>query len=392
MSRFVKYLFNDMTKGSRNKRELSVVKKFGCEIIVCTVGQENCVKEVDGYTVFQRKISLSKNSIIRKTQILINWVIKEPLYLRKLKADYISCQDLLALFIGWISTLFIPKKRKPLLIYDSHEFELGRNTNGKRSKIAYWIVFILEKFLIKRAKLSLFACESAAEEVKRLYKLKEKPVVVRNIPNYWHINKDEIRLKRIEICKGLGISENTFLAIYHGLIGYGRGLENFIKSIRKAENTAAVILGFGDVKYIQELKKLCKEQNVFDKVLFLPAVPLNELYRYLGAADVGMVTVQAVSQSYYFMLPNKFFENIQSLTPIICSNFPEVSTIIRKYDIGLTVDPDNIDEIAGAIMKMQYDSALYNRFKKNLERAKEDLCWENESKILEDAYEKILKN
>jgi glycosyltransferase involved in cell wall biosynthesis len=243
---------------------------------------------------------------------------------------------------------------------------------------------------MKKAAFSMFACDSAAEEVQRIYKLKEKPVVVRNIPNYWNVDENECRSKRIEFCRKLNVSESTFIAIYHGLISNGRGVENIIKSIAKTTNTVAIILGFGDESYIDELKELCRQQNVDKRVLFLEAVPINELYKYLGAADVGMITIPAVTKSYYYMLPNKFFENIQSLIPVICSAFPEVTRIVNQYDIGILVDPENIEEIAEAIMRLQNDHELYKKFKNNLKQAKEDLCWENECIVLKNAYSKIL--
>ena len=90
------------------------------------------------------------------------------------------------------------------------------------------------------------------------------------------------------------------------------------------------------------------------------------------------------------MLPNKFFENIQSLTPVIVSNFPEVSKIVDEYNIGIKVDPNSIAEIIEAIEKMRYDKILYATFKSNLKKAKEELCWEKEKKVLEQAYEKLV--
>ncbi|MBS4025867.1 MAG: group 1 glycosyl transferase, partial [Clostridia bacterium] len=94
---------------------------------------------------------------------------------------------------------------------------------------------------------------------------------------------------------------------------------------------------------------------------------------------------------YYYMLPNKFFENIQSLTPIIGSDFPEIRRIIKGYNIGLCVNPERIDEIANAIEEMRKNREMYSWFKRNLKYAKDELCWENERNVLEEAYGKILR-
>ena len=39
---------------------------------------------------------------------------------------------MICLLIGWLSTLFVPHKKRPQLVYDSHEFELGLSKNQKK--------------------------------------------------------------------------------------------------------------------------------------------------------------------------------------------------------------------------------------------------------------------
>jgi glycosyltransferase involved in cell wall biosynthesis len=391
MKRFVKYMPNSFDNASRNKRELAVVNRYGCEIIVCDIDKEQCVKKIDGYTVYRRENKLSKSPLFRKFQILYNWFFKEPQYLRKQKAFCISCHDLLALFIGWLSTLFISKEKKPFLVYDSHEFEIGRHTDGKRGKVAKFLVPKLEKFLMKKCVFSIMVNDSIADEVQKIHQLNERPLVVRNIPNYWDIDKSVCKKRKQEFCQQLGLAEDTFLVMYHGAVMQGRGIETLLDSIKRSQNIALVILGNGDFEYIENLKQLTHQLKISKKVLFHSAVNIDVLWQYVGAADVGMVTIPAVSRSYYYMLPNKFFENIQSLTPIIGSDFPEIRRIVKGYDIGLLVNPESVDDIVKAIDEMRTDSKMYSRFKMNLMHAKEELCWENEQVILEAAYGKILR-
>lgn len=389
MQKFIKYMHSSFDNASRNKRELSVVADFNCEIIICDFGPEEGFKKIDGFTVLRRTKSLSENSWVRKAQILFNWFIKEPWYLRSLEADFISCHDLIALLIGWISTWSISGK-KPLLVYDSHEFEIGRNTGGKRSKLAQYLIPKVEKYLMNRCAFSIMVNDSIADEVQKIHKLKNRPVVVRNIPNYWDIDSSICKSKRQELLGNLYNNQEMFVLMYHGVVTRGRGIETILKAVAKSEETAAVILGNGETSYIEELKGIAEQLQISRRVIFRPAVEINILWKYVGAADVGMVIGPLVSLSYYYSLPNKLFENIQAETPLIASNFPEISKIINEYDVGLLVDPENVDEIARAIEKMRNDKQLYTQFKLNLKKAKKELCWENERKVLEAAYAKIL--
>lgn len=168
--------------------------------------------------------------------------------------------------------LDIPKKKKTISIYDSHEFEMGHNTNGKRSKFSSYVIQRLEKLLMKKSVFSIMVNDSIADEVQKIHKLETRPIIVRNIPNYWEINKYSMA-----IC---------------------------------------------------------------------------------GAVDVGVFTIPAVSKSYYFMLPKKLFKNIQSLAPVICSNFPEMSKIVDEYDISLLVNPEDIDKKTNAITTMRTNKAM----------------------------------
>ena len=102
-----------------------------------------------------------------------------------------------------------------------------------------------------------------------------------------------------------------------------------------------------------EQSDLCVCENVEKRVLFMDAVKIQELYKYVGAVDVGMIIIENSCKSYYLCLPNKFFENIQSLTPVITSNFPELQKLTEQYQIGLCIDPADIHGIAAAIEEMR---------------------------------------
>lgn len=392
MKLFLKLVINDFNHATRDRRELQVVSKFNDNIIIMAKGESNEIIHDGEYVMHRRStrpLGNHKKLIhINRLVSLFTW----SLYIRrKLKPGYISCHDLTALFIGWTSTLFMKKKDKPLLIYDSHEFELGRNVVNKRSKLTTFLISKLEKFLMNKCAFSIMVNDSIAKEVKRIHKLKSKPVVVRNIPKHWNVDLSICEERKREICKSLGLPSDTFLIMYHGRVYRNRGIEKILLSLKKSENIAGIILGNGSYDYVKSLKDMTSDLGISDRVLFHKAVPIEELWQYVGAADVGMITIPAVTKSYYYMLPNKFFENIQSLTPVICSNFPEVSQIVKNYDIGLLVNPENVDEIVDAIEEMRTNKQLYLKFVDNLKKAKDELAWESESKILEEAYRKILK-
>jgi glycosyltransferase involved in cell wall biosynthesis len=389
MKRVLKITTNTWQNASRDQRELDVVKRIGADVIVMAKGEKTgIIEEVNGFIVHRVSTRPIKNN---KYMVKLNRLISAftwAHYTKSLKADVISGHDLLALMIAYMSTLFMRKKNKPKLIYDSHEFEIGRVS--ERSKLQTFFVTQIEQYLMNKCAFSIMVNDSIADEVSRIHKLKERPVVVRNIPKYWKLDDEIIAQKRKQFCAQLNVPEDTFLVMYHGGIIPNRGIENMLKAVAMSESTAVIILGNGEKWYIDKLYGLCSELNIKIRTIFHPAVDSLELPIFIAAVNVGMVIVPAACSSYYYMLPNKYFENIQALTPIICSDFPEVERLTKRYEIGLTVDPNDVLEIKNGINKLKDDKQLYAMCKENIKRAKKELCWENESEVLFSAYSKVL--
>lgn len=178
--------------------------------------------------------------------------------------------------------------------------------------------------------------------------------------------------------------------MYHGKVMPNRGIEMLICLVSINPNVAAIILGDGEEIYVRKLKQLAKEICVAERVCFYGAIPQNELWKYVGAADVGMILAPAVSKNHLYSLPNKFFENIQSETPIICPAYPAMRQITEYYRNGMTCDPYSPSEINNCIDLLRTKPELYQCYKKNTREAKKDLCWEREKNRLRQAYKKLI--
>ncbi len=385
----LKVCINLWQNENRDKRELSVVQELGHEVEVVAKGElSGVVENVDGFQVTRlssRPLGDAVPTALNRVTSMFTWAS----YIRKRDdIDVITGHDYLALTIGYLSN--IGKRKKAKLVYDSHEFELGRNQH--RGKLALWFVCAMERFLMKRCAFSIMVNNTIADEVQRIHGLKERPVVARNIPAYWELDQEIIAQTRKELLSQLDAPEDAFLVMYHGAIMNDRGVEQLLQAISLLDGVYAVVLGNPSTdQYMASVRQLANALDVTKKVLFHPAVPTGILRNYVGAADVGIITVLPTFKSYYYMLPNKFFENIQSLTPVIVSNFPSIGAIVDQYEIGLKVNPESPEEIAAAIDHLRHDKVLYATYKENLKQVKEDLCWEKEKLVLQDAYRRILR-
>ena len=119
-------------------------------------------------------------------------------------------------------------------------------------------------------------------------------------------------------------------------------------------------MGNSDDEYRRTLEEIAAKCGAAERLRFLPPVPVNEIWKYAGAMDVGIMPIENLCLSYYYTLPNKFFENVQSLTPVICSDLPEMHRLVDEYGIGLVCEPENVDDLAQCLERMRTDREFYN--------------------------------
>jgi len=385
----LKVCCNDWSNASRDKRELSLYRELGFNVAVLAKGQagdKGQTDDVSGFKVYRyttrplgNKIPISFNRMIS----LFFWAK----FIRKIHPQVISGHDILGVTIGWLYNTFFSKEEKSVIIYDSHEFEIGRN--AKRNKIQTALIKYWERFLIRRCAFTITVCDSIADELQKIHKLKERPLVVRSVPEQWNTDSSVCEEKRTWLLREFG-GKITNLALYHGNIRKGAGLPRTFEIIKHRETLALVLMGAVSEKDRDNLQKLANDLGIAERIRFLPPVEQRDIWQYSGAADFEIMLIEPVVKSYYFALPNKFFEAVQSETPVITSNLPEMKRLVEKYDIGFSCNPEDIEEILHSIDLLCEDKALHAHFKENIKTAKKELCWENEKNILIDAVRKYI--
>ena len=384
---YVKYMpFHSMRGASRNRREICAALEYGYTVSVFsmdtsregTLLPEHVEIAHDGEIYFDYSTPKWKRIFL----LLRNYIV---LIIRtaKLNADVLSCHDLSALHMAYLATWW--KRKRPKLIYDSHEFELGRI--GSRTNLQNVYVKHLERFLIRRCAFSIMVSDSIADEVQKIHKLKQRPIVVRSTPEKWAVDPEETKKKRQELLDRFTDSRVEHIMMFHGNLGNGNGLEMTVPTLQKFKDIGIVLMGAqGSKGLVRKIQEESKEAGVEGRLLIIPPVDITELWKYSGAADVEMMAIEPVSKSYYYSLPNKLFESIQSETPVIASDLPEMKRIVEGYRIGLLCSPCDMRAFCDCVDRMLTDRELYSACKQNILKAKEDLCWEKEKQVLKDAF------
>ena len=203
-------------------------------------------------------------------------------------------------------------------------------------------------------------------------------ITIRNMP-YFHPEYPNFENRK---------SSHEKIIVYQGSVNKGRGLELVICSMQQLDDVRFWIIGDGDI--LSDLKRLVKKLELEPKVLFFGRMPPEELIQYTVQADVGISLEENLGLNYYYALPNKLFDYISANVPVLASDFPEMGSLIKKYDIGIATLVSDPQELAAIVKSMLNDSEKMSRWKSNLQKAASELCWENEEKKLLDFYSKII--
>lgn len=150
-----------------------------------------------------------------------------------------------------------------------------------------------------------------------------------------------------------------FLVLYAGNIGYAQKLDTVIGAAAILENTHPeirfVFVGEGMSKI-----NLIKMANKLDlkNVLFFPSVKFNTYSEVLASADVGLVSLNGLFTG--LAVPSKTYNILASGRPMIaiCHHESEIARMMREFNVGICVEPDNVVSLAEEIIKLHDAGSL----------------------------------
>jgi glycosyltransferase involved in cell wall biosynthesis len=181
--------------------------------------------------------------------------------------------------------------------------------------------------------------------------------------------------------KELGLPDNEPIILLQGAgINIDRGAEEAVEAMQYVTKGVLLIIGDGDA--ILSLKERTQKLSLNEKVKFIGKLPLEELKQYTALADIGLTLDKDTNINYRYSLPNKLFDYIHAGVPVLATPLVEVKQIIDTYQVGECVDACNAKEIALKINSLLTNKDKLISYKQNTLKAKEELCWENEKKVL----------
>jgi len=293
------------------------------------------------------------------------------------KVDVLIANDLDTLLPNFL----ISKIKQKKLVYDSHEYFCFVPELMDRPLIQrVWKT--IEKFLFPKLKFVMTVNNSIADLYKKEYKV--NVAVVRNVPLTQKFQTYKIK----EFKQKLGFSEEQKIIIYQGAVNKDRGLEEAVLAMQFTDkNIVLLIVGDGDI--LNDLKNLCNENKLNERVQFIPKVNFDELKNYTAIADIGISLEKNTNLNYRYSLPNKLFDYIHSEIPVLAAPLEEIKIVFNKFEVGLLIENHNPKHIAEKINEMLANQEKHSVWKENTKLAAIEYCWEKEEEKLKKIYNKI---
>ena len=371
----------DINSDSRILKEMQSISTYSSKYKVSGIGvtldeeQHKTKKdnEIDIYSInlISRKWRFLP-TILRHSCSLIELTSKMLFKAIKLKPQIIHCNDTLVLPLGVILKIFTGAK----LIYDAHELESNRNGLSKiLGKITLFVEKLLWRFIdtliVVSPSIAIWYQENIGEKVTEI--IMNSPVL--------KISNDEV--DKLYFRKKFNISEGSKIFLYIGILGEGRGIDLIVEAFKNNElKSHLIFLGYGELK-----DKLINLSKKYENIHVHDAVPHNEVVSIAKSADVGLCFIQNVSLSDYYCLPNKLFEYAFAEIPVLASNFPDISMVVEKYNIGKCSDL-NSESIYNAIKEFEQIEELPRINASDLY----DLSWSAQEEKLVKMYKDLIES
>lgn len=299
-------------------------------------------------------------------------------------ADVIHANDLDTLAVSWAAARLGGSR----LVYDSHELWLGSARYLRETGAAGRLRDRLtERLLIGAADAVIAVTRGRGEVMKTMYPRIRGPWIVENCPH----PTDETAPTGL-LRSRLGIGPDTVLVLYQGIIAWERGIEQLLDAAPLLRGTGVRIAIVGHDVTGGTLPARAASPELGGLVDILPPVPSEKLPELTADADAGLILFRNTCLNHYYSLPNKLYEYMMAGVPIIASDLPEIARVIREYDIGRLVDPEDPASIAAAIRGIAADRrALAESGRRARQAALAHHTWAVQESVLLDIYSKLTR-
>jgi phosphatidylinositol alpha-1,6-mannosyltransferase len=314
----------------------------------------------------RKKWPLGNNSILKimKTFLILIYVLKIRL---KINFKNLHCGQLFATgFVG----LFLKKIiHMPYTLYVHGADLLEFRNKFLLGKVLRKILFNADNITVNSKFTKIKVLESGV-----------KPEIINVINPGINMKDFEIELDVENFKKELNVEKKKIILTVSRLVerkGHDVVLSTMPRIIKEIPNVHYLIIGDGPYK--TTLEKLTDKMYLNNHVTFLGFMPDSEIPKYYAICDIlVMVSREIKEKGDVEGFGIVYLEANAMKKPVIAGRSGGVEDAVEDGVNGLLVDPKDIDQIGGAIIRLLKDDDLRNKLgEKGYQRVKEKFDWKN---------------
>lgn len=260
---------------------------------------------------------------------------------REYELDFIHAWNPLASLAG----IFAGKMVKKPVFIDFTDFysDIAKTDSNA---LTVWFFRKIEGFVLKNAK-GIFVVSEIMKQRLQLLGINEDKIEIVEDGVDKNMFKSDIDKKMAR--NKLKLSEDDPMVIYHGDIKQPDGVDilykAFQKVLEKIPKTKLLILGGGGDYFNNVIKKLGKELEINNSIIYAGWVDHSKVPLYLAASDIGAMPMRA-TLNHECYLSFKLFEYWASGKPVVTTRLKAISQIVKDGQNGIITEPENINELA----------------------------------------------
>lgn len=278
--------------------------------------------------------------------------------LRKEKPDLVWANDTDTLPGCWLAAKTM---RRPLVL-DAHEL-FPEVPEIQHKPLVRWVWRTIERLLMPQCDALLTVCDSIADHYRQ--NLGVQMTVVRNLQPS-SLTPDPSPEKE----------GSEVMLLYQGKVNLGRGVDWAIDALEWLTDCRLVVAGDGDL--LEKMNAYAASKPWSDRVTFTGRLMPEAMRELTRQADVGLVMLEDMGLSYHYALPNRIGDFVAAGVPMVVSDLPEMSQVVRKHRVGEVMrepGPKALAESVRWVLARKWHDG-------DFASARSDMDWEKEKEKL----------
>lgn len=231
------------------------------------------------------------------------------------------------------------------------ELKVNPDSKSFTYRVFSYLALRSEKFNYRYCDRIVSVTDKLRDELVRLYSIpKDKVYVINN-----GANTDVFKPLDRELAKAeLGLENSKKYICFVGHLAAWQGVEFLIYAspliLEKCSDARFLVVGDGVMK--DKLLEITSVLGLSDKFIFTGRIPYERVPLYINAADVCVAPFIKERNSKIGLSALKTYEYLACGKPIVASSIPGVKDLIEFSGGGISVTPENPEELAAAVVKL----------------------------------------